>query len=732
MIRFLADIGIRGRLLAGFGLICALLACAVGFSAYAVSDLARRFDKISDVRIPTAVRSTELISNLNETLATLRGYLLTGDMTSKGARAAAWGELDRNIAEFDRLSAKFVRPDNVALWRDAKALIGEFRSAQDNAEAAAFTPEAYPATKLLGSDISPLIATMFSEITRMIEEEGVLDATPERKRLLKSMADLRGNLAASGSQLRLYVASGDQADRQRFDAPYANFRNAVAAVRVQMPLLTPTQSAAFDKILQASEAFAPLPEKIFAIRQSPRWNMPVFLLATEAAPRAAKILELLDGKRNASGIRSGGLKSNQQEMLAKDSVAVADQVRTLLLTEWLLLGLGLGLGLGVAVVVARSITVPIRELVADSGRLASGDTSVKFETAENGDEIGDVARAVARFRDNVIAQQEASQNYVREAEARDEAKRNIELAVEDFRGASRELLSLVDENAAVMKATAAALTGIAGQATDEAASAAGASEQTAANVQTVAAAAEELASSIVEISRQIELSNLTVRNANTTTARSEAEIEGLAQAAQSISSVVDLIQAIAAQTNLLALNATIEAARAGEAGRGFAVVAQEVKSLAEQTARATHEIGQHVQDIQNSTGQAVASVKEVAAAMRQIEDVTTAIAGAVEQQGAATREISHNVQMAASGTRTLANNISAVNGVIEETNQSADNVRTASDHVSGAVEKLTAEVQTFFVRLRAGPLDRRVAEDPNYRGPERRAASAQTQRREVA
>ncbi len=127
---------------------------------------------------------------------------------------------------------------------------------------------------------------------------------------------------------------------------------------------------------------------------------------------------------------------------------------------------------------------------------------------------------------------------------------------------------------------------------------AAASEEASTNVQSVASATEELTSSVNEISRQVQESARMAGDAVDQARKTNDRVSELSKAAARIGDVVELINTIAGQTNLLALNATIEAARAGEAGRGFAVVASEVKALAEQTAKATGEIGQQISGIQ--------------------------------------------------------------------------------------------------------------------------------------
>jgi methyl-accepting chemotaxis protein len=700
MSRFSMRIG--GRLIAGFGALCAVLAVAVVYTINVIGGVTPTIDRMVNLRVPVAVESTELVGNLYSTLATLRGYLLTGNPQGKADRAAMWKELDTTSAAFERKVEQFTNPENKRKWAEAKGLLTEFRSAQEKAETLAFTPDAFPATKLLLNEAAPRATLMFAEISKMIDEEEKLDATAERKRLLKAMADTRGNLAAATAQLRMFLISGDKANKDEFARLWGNFERGHAAVEAQKALLTPTQRTAFEAIVKARGEFAPLPERMFAIRDSAQWNAPVHILVTEAAPRALKILDLLDGPKQADGTRMGGIKSNQKIMLAQESTLVQDGMAFLARMQWVLLAGGLALAAAIAFFTMRSIVPPIRRMTGAMAELAAGDTTVAVPGTTRKDELGEMAGAVQVFKDNMIEAERLRAEQA-ESEKRVAAQRKADMhkLADDFQAAVGGIVETVSSASTELEAAAGTLTRTAEVTQELSGAVAAASEQASANVQSVASATEEMTSSVNEISRQVQESSRIASEAVRQAELTDTRIGELSKAAGRIGDVVKLITAIAEQTNLLALNATIEAARAGEAGRGFAVVASEVKQLASQTAKATDEIGTQIAGMQTATQDSVAAIKEIGGTIGRISEIAATIAAAVEEQGAATQEIARNVGEAAKGTQQVASNITDVNRGASETGSASSQVLSSAQSLSSESNHLKLEVDKFLMTVRA-------------------------------
>ena len=364
---------------------------------------------------------------------------------------------------------------------------------------------------------------------------------------------------------------------------------------------------------------------------------------------------------------------------------------------------GLLTGLILAIGFAYSLSRPISMLAKSMLELAEGDFSVVLPGLGRKDEVGLVARAVERFK--IVAEQKAhseAESKINQDQILSERRRaDMNRIADGFQAVVGEIVKTVSTTSTELESSAGALTGTAERGKHLATTVARASEEASTNVQSVASAAEELSSSVNEISRQVQesarMAGAAVDQARGTTER----VSELSKAATRIGDVVELINTIAGQTNLLALNATIEAARAGESGRGFAVVASEVKALAEQTAKATGEIGQQISGIQLATQESVNAIRDISGTIQKLSEVSSAIASAVEQQGAATQEISRNVQHASNGTREVSSNITDVERGATETGAASSRVLSAAQLLSSDSKRLKHEVEKFLSTVRA-------------------------------
>ncbi len=290
-----------------------------------------------------------------------------------------------------------------------------------------------------------------------------------------------------------------------------------------------------------------------------------------------------------------------------------------------------------------------------------------------------------------------------EALLAERAQRGLKLDVlmKAFEEKAHDQVNAVATAAGQLQSTANVMSGIASKTNEQTTAVAAAAEEASINVQTVAAAAEELSSSVTEIARQVSQSSTIASTAVAEADRTNHLVEALAESADKIGTIVQLISTIAGQTNLLALNATIEAARAGDAGKGFAVVASEVKSLANQTAKATEEIGQQIGQIQAATKEAVVAIQGIGKTIGEINNTSAAIAAGVEEQGSATKEIARNVQEAATGTREVTSNITGVSQGASETGTAATQVLGAAEGLSQQAALLSNEVKSFIQNAKA-------------------------------
>jgi len=195
----------------------------------------------------------------------------------------------------------------------------------------------------------------------------------------------------------------------------------------------------------------------------------------------------------------------------------------------------------------------------------------------------------------------------------------------------------------------------------------------------------------------------------------------LGASAEDITKVTEVITDIAEQTNLLALNATIEAARAGEAGKGFAVVAGEIKGLAAQTADATKDIKQRIEEIQASSNATVQEVEQITQVISEVTRIVSEIAGSIEEQSEYASVVAENTELVSSGIREvnesvvesstastqISHDITEVNEVSQEMTQRSVRLKENAQELSTLSGKLRNMIGVFKVSVEEAGVDKR-------------------------
>jgi aerotaxis receptor len=302
--------------------------------------------------------------------------------------------------------------------------------------------------------------------------------------------------------------------------------------------------------------------------------------------------------------------------------------------------------------VRQLMLAPLKGLVADANRLASGDLSHRVSTDATG-AVGRLQRALMQMSVNL-------RTVV--SDVRSEVGQ-LGDAVGEIAAGNHDLSARTESQASSLQQTAASMDQINGTVQQSA---------------TSAARGAELAHATAEVT---ERSNAAVLAAAET-------MERITQSSRQISEIVQLIEGVAFQTNILALNAAVEAARAGESGRGFAVVASEVRALAQRSSGAAREIRELIVESAGRVEQGASRTAEARERMQQALSSVAKVRTTLDEISTAAREQQQGIAQINEG-------VNQIDGITQQNAALVEQLAAAAQSLQGRAQGVSDSMRLF-------------------------------------
>ena len=415
-----------------------------------------------------------------------------------------------------------------------------------------------------------------------------------------------------------------------------------------------------------------------------------------------------------ANIKAEELQALQSKLMSEAAVR-ADQTystgRIIIVSAIVVAGAAV---LAMLLMLIRGIATPLNAMTGALGQLAGGKLDVQVPVEERRDEVGDLATAMKKLRDQLLGAERAKEQQATlivdsvgtglSALAQGDLTARVDAELTGpFARLKTDFNKAMDAMGGAMVSVSSSAEGIMNgsndirQASDDLSRR---TEQQAASLEETAAAMHEITTTVKETAQGASRANGAVIEARDDAQKSGEIVKraveamnGIERSSSEISDIIAVIDGIAFQTNLLALNARVEAARAGDAGKGFAVVASEVRALAQRSADAAKDVKTR---INTSTQQVELGAGLVAETGEALTRISTRIG-----------EISKLVAHIADSAEQQATGLQQVNTAVTEMDSVTQQNAAMVEEATAAARSLADEAQTLAVEVSRFKLDHR-------------------------